>query len=225
MPGSVTGLLIAVVVLIPGYVHYSIRRRLVPTRQLSNSMETAGLITVAVVSNGMALAALSVISLAPPARGHTPNLAQMLSGPREYIFLDNSRLAYLAAWAVLHLLVASLISSAIAYRIGPLNSFSTRFVPAIVERSGWYQVFEIEVPEHTARIRVICELQDGSYTAGDLAWFNTQPEDTSDRDLVLAPPLALMTVEGRTPEIPDQVERLIVSGRDIRRTYVTYLTE
>ena len=225
LPGTLTGLLIAVVVLIPGYVHYAIRRNLAPTQQLSTALETASLIVVAVIANASTLGLLGAMTFVPGIRGHTPDLARLLRDPSGYVLLDNARLFYIAGWTMFFLLLSSLLSAAFAYRVGPLGYLSKRLAPAIGQYSGWYQVFETEVPENASRTFVFCELTDGSYTAGDLAWFNTEPEDTPDRDLILAPPLRVQKADGRPVNVPEEMRRLVLSARDIRRLYVTYLTE
>lgn len=155
----------------------------------------------------------------PPLRGHTPDIALLIRDPHSYILLDNSRLVYLVAWAALLILLSSALSAAFAYRLGFLDYLSRRFAPAVTDVSGWYRVFDTEAPENST-VYVMCELVDGSYAAGDLAWYNTDPEDSPDRDLILAPPLTLLNPQGEDLGIP--VERVILSARDMRQIYVVY---
>ena len=103
----------------------------------------------------------------------------------------------------------------------PLAYLSRRFAPAIEHVSGWYHAFETSAPKDTV-IYVGCELLDGSYTAGRLAWFNTEPEDAPDRDLILAPPFTALDTEGGELKLPEE-GRVILSAREIRRMDVTYL--
>ena len=221
MPGSLTGLLITVAVLTPGYVHYAIRRRLVPIRRLSVTMEGAGLFVVAAVANTLMFAIFGIVGSIPPLRGHTPDIADLMSDPSGYALLDNSRLAYVTVWVGILIFGASGISAAFAYRFGPLDHLSRRFAPVIARVSGWYQVFRIDPPEDSI-IHVGCELQDGSYAAGRLVWFTTEPEDSPDRELILAPPFTAMNAEGGTLEFLEE-GRVILSVREIRRMDVTYL--
>lgn len=221
MPGSLTGLLIAVAVLVPGYVHYGIRRRLVPVRGLSVTMEGAGLIVVAAAANALMLAIYGIAWSIPALQIHMPDVAHLMRDPGGYILLDNSRLAYVALWAGFLILGASALSAAFAHRLGPLDYLSRRFAPAFTDVSGWYHAFRIEPPDDTV-IHVGCELLDGSYTAGRLVWFTPNAGDSPDRDLILAPPFSSMDAEGGTLEILEE-GRVIVSAREIRRMDVSYL--
>ena len=66
---------------------------------------------------------------------------------------------------------------------------------------------------------------DGSSVAGALVWFNTRPEEGGDRDIVLAPLFRLVhSKDGEVIE-PPSIHHIIVSAQDIRRVYVSYLTD
>jgi hypothetical protein len=68
-----------------------------------------------------------------------------------------------------------------------------------------------------------CELKDGSYVGGRLAWYSTEVVENGDRDLVLAPPLHYRLAGGPDQELVD-VERVILAARDISRLDVSYVT-
>lgn len=224
MLDPLSGLSIAVVLLIPGYVHYATRRKRVPVKTLSRAMEGMGLIVVAAVANTVTLGFMTGLAQLPPVRGHAPDLAHLVRDPRGYVLLDNSRLLYVAGWTVVFVILASGLAAAFAYRIGPLKYLSRQLAPALGEFTAWYHAFEDNVPEDYDRIFLICELTDGGYAAGDLAWYSTQPEASPDRDLVLAAPLQVRKPDQAEQEVLHE-GRLILSARDIRRIYVTYITD
>ena len=227
MPGSLTGLLIAIVVLFPGYLRYALRKRIFPTRRLPRAMEAAGVIVVAAVANTTVLLIYGLLRMLPFIREHSPSPTELIRDPAGYILLSESRLAWVAAWLIGLLLLSSALSAVLTLRPWPLNQLAQVLSPAIAETSGWYQVFVADVPENSSVAYVICELLDGSYVSGDLAWFNTDPEEGPDRDIVLAPPFAILYTDGNTFESPtsDDVHRIVVSARDIRRIYVSYIAD
>lgn len=189
-------------------------------------MELGGLLVVAVVANTTMLALYGLIRLFPAAREHSPSPSSFLRDPAGYVLTSDSMLAQTSAWAMGLLVGASALSAAFAYRMWPFKYLSRRLTPAIAETSGWHQVFESGRPEGTSRTHVICEFLDGSSVAGRLAWFNTNPEEGPDRDIVLAPPLLLaLSVGDEVREVPDDTHRMVVSSRDIRRIYVSYVTD
>lgn len=218
------GLLVVVALLIPGYIHYVIRRRRVSERQLSPAIESTGLIVVALLADAAVLTLLGLLRLLPPFRDHSPNITELLKDPRGYVLLDDARLIYVTVWALIFLLAASALAGAFAYRLGPLSYLSRRFAPAIARSSGWSYIFVDEAPEQSI-VHVGCEMTDGSYTARRLAGFNPEPEDSQDRDLALAPPLTLLDSSGGRYEIPQGVRRVLISARDIRRIYVSYVAD
>ena len=227
MPGSLAGLLIAVFVLLPGYVHYSLRRRLFPTRQLSRTVEAAGFIVVAAVTNTTVLVLYGLARLLPPIGEHSLDLSRLMREPAAYILLDDSRLLYVAAWLIGLVLCTSSLSAAFALELGPLKHVSRVLTPTLTETSGWYQVFVAGVPKDSSVSFVICELHDGSYISGDLAWFNTDPEEGADRDIVLATPFLIRYPDGNTFQSPADgyLPRVLVSARDIKRIYVSYIAD
>jgi hypothetical protein len=92
--------------------------------------------------------------------------------------------------------------------------------PVITDVSAWYQMFEAEPDK---RVYVGCDLHSGVYVAGALAWYSTDTEETGDRDLVLGPPLTKVT-DGEVHAV-DEVQRIVVSAREIAALYVTYLDD
>lgn len=222
MPVSLAGLWITIAVFIPGYVYYAIRRQLVPTRRLSRAMELAGLVLVAAAANAATLMLYFALRFFPLIRENSPSPSDVLRDPTR-ILVSDSTLVRATATIILLLLFASILSAAFAYRLGPLRYISRRLAPAVAETSGWYHVFESLKPEGSRRL-VICELMDGSSVAGELAWFNTSPEESADRDIVLAPPFGLTSRRDGEVITPQNIHLIVVSARDIQRLFISYLT-
>jgi len=133
------------------------------------------------------------------------------------------RLGYLLIWGA----ALILLSSAFAYTLGtrpkPIAWIANRFTPRIVDISAWYHVFE-EGPAD-ASVFVGCDLRDGSYLSGTLDWYSTEVEESADRDFVLAQPLELRPPGAKASAKVQDVERMVVSARDVARFYVAYLKD
>jgi hypothetical protein len=220
VPTTTVGLLLFVGFLTPGFLHYVQRRALVPQRSLSPLVETATLVTTSVATNAVVLLCFGLLRLAAP--GHTPDVGSLLgSGTRGDYFIGN--VPYVLGWGA-GLLVLSSVLALLAARWGWFRSRVTDlFAPVIVDTSAWYQVFE-ERPEGNpdGKVYVGCDMRDGSYIAGVLAWYSTEVDETADRDFVLAPPLVRKTAEG---EEDLAFERVILSARDVLTMYVTWLDD
>jgi hypothetical protein len=108
MPTTFAGLLLFILFLVPGLVHYTVRRGLAPAHvQVSALVETAQLVTVSTAVNTVVLAAFGVLRTIAPIRAHTLDLGRLLAGPSEYVLAgSNERLAYVFVWTLGFLAVA-----------------------------------------------------------------------------------------------------------------------
>lgn len=221
MPTTVVGLVLFVAFLTPGLLHYTQRRTLVPTGELSPLVETSTLIAISLATNLAALAMFGVLRSMTPE--HTPDVGSLLRGPGEYV---EDRFAYVVAWGA-GLLALSCGLAIVAARWGWFRRTIVRaFAPVIVNEPAWFHVFETtpQIPDGApAYIYVGCDLKDGSYIAGRLAWYSTETSETADRDLVLAAPIS-RKVGGKAFEVPG-FERVILSAREVQRLYVTWVAE
>jgi hypothetical protein len=221
VPTTLGGLVVFVLLLVPGFVHYIQRRQAVPQRSLSPLVETATLATVSLATIAVAAAVFGLARTFLP--DHSPDIRRLLVDGMEYAA---PRVGYLLVWAGALLLFSSTLALLLAMRLGPLGSLSTRFAPAIVDVSAWYHEFE-EGPPGTF-VYLGCDLRDGSYMGGILEWYSTAVEETADRDLALASPITFQPPsEGEEPQAEDLegVSRVIVSARDVVRIYVSYINE
>jgi hypothetical protein len=215
VPTTLGGLLIFVLLLVPGFLHYVQRRSRVPQRSLSPLVETATLVTVSVATNAVAIAAFGLVRVLLPS--HTPDVRRLLVEGTAY---GAARLGYLLLWGGAVLLVSSTLALVLGMRPGWVGALSTRFAPAIVDVSGWYHVFEEGPPN--AFVYVGCDLRDGSYVGGTLDWYSTAVEETADRDFVLAGPITFRP-PGESEDPLLGVSRIVISARDVARLYVSYI--
>lgn len=119
------------------------------------------------------------------------------------------------------MLVATLLAYLLGARIGVIGKVSRRFTPVITDASAWYHVFE-SGPEDSY-VHVGCDMRDGSYVAGRLAWYSTEVDEKADRDLALAEPISFRPV-GDIRDRALTVPRMIISGREVSRMLVAYIS-
>lgn len=213
MPSTLVGLLIFVVLMVPGYVHHTWRRRKVPLRPDSPLLETASLVAISLVADVAALALFGIARSIRPSAFLDP--AQFVAEPQQF-FIDNLGLTSLTAVGLL--MVATLVAWLIAARVPPLGWLATRFDPSIFDVPAWYEVFEAH---EDAYVHVACSIKDGGFVAGILAWYSTDTDENDDRSLVLAPPLRRIE-DGESVDV-SMVGRIVLSARDIETMEVTYL--
>ena len=213
MPSTVGGLVIFVAFLVPGFLYFIQRRRLVPQKSVSTLVETATFATVSVVTNLVTAGLFATLRTFLPR--HTPDVGQLILQGRTYVA---PHLGYLLAWATGALFVSSGLGLFLA--IGPqiVRRVPSWLTPDIVQASAWYQVLNDEVPKGCQTF-VGCDLRDGTYVSGYVDWFNTEVDEVADRDLALASPITV--ISGGNPQIVN-FPRMVISARDVVRMYVSY---
>jgi hypothetical protein len=218
MPSTFVGLLSFLAFLTPGLIHHVQRRRHVPEASTSQLVETATLVTVSLATNLLTLGLFSLIRIA--AASHSPDPRRLLTEGNGYI---GSRAGYILLWSVAFVVVSSLFASLLGLfgdkltgRLGRAVEF---LAPSIVNTSAWYKVFE-DCPTD-ARVYVGCDLRDGMYLGGYLAWYSTEVSETADRDLILGGGL---TVKKGGKVETSEFDRVVISAREVERIYVTYVT-
>jgi hypothetical protein len=216
VPTTVVGLVLAVVLLIPGSLHYVQRRSRVPQRSLSPLVETATMVTVSTATNLVTLGVFAILRTF--ASDHTPDVRRAFIERWDY---NGPRLGYIAGWSVGLLALSCVLAVVLGVRPRWMGRFSERFTPAIVDVSAWYHVFE-EGPKDNY-VHVGCDLRDGSWVSGLLDWYSTDIDETGDRDFVLAEPILFRPPDDTTDRELHGFSRLVLSARDVMRMYVTYL--
>jgi hypothetical protein len=217
VPTTLVGLVVAITLLVPGFIHHTQRRARVQQRAASTLVETANLVTVSTLTNGLALALFAVLRAWQP--DHTPDVARIFRDGSEY---TADQISYLATWGAGLLLLSSALAFLLGARPEWLERFSARFAPTLVDSSAWYQVFEA-VPDK--RTYVGCDMRDGSYVGGFLDWYSTELEETADRDLVIAEPITYRPPENGDDREIQGFSRLVISARDIVRLYVSFVDD
>ena len=186
-------------------------------RAASTLVETANLVTVSTLTNGLTLALFAVFRAWQP--DNTPDVVRIFRDGSHY---TAEQISYLATWGAGLLIVSSAFAFLLGARPEWLERFSARFAPTIVDSSAWYQVFE-SVPDK--RTYVGCDMRDGSYVGGFLDWYSTELEETADRDLVIAEPITYRPPDGGDDREILGFSRLVISARDIVRLYVGFVDD
>lgn len=231
MPSTLLGLLIFVYVLIPGYCYYAVRKRLTPIRRVTSIVDAANVLFVAMVTNALMLMVYGILKAIPWIRERSPSTVDLVRDSKQYLLQDDSRLAYLSIWAATLLLGSTVLAvlfavrsvpNAKTQRVGVIGKLWERYPTRVIDVSVWDYYFHHLAPDDSI-IYLECHLHDNSYAAGVLAWYNTDIDDSPDRDLVLARPLTVINAVG-SERVQDVFEQLIVlSARDIRMIIVTYV--
>ena len=97
-----------------------------------------------------------------------------------------------------------------------------RYPSRVVDVSVWDYYFHNLVPDDSV-VYLECYLHDSSYAAGTLAWYNTDIDDSPDRDLVLGRPLEVTSADGSALVEPGYDQHVMLSARDIQQIIVTYV--
>ena len=185
------------------------------------------------VTNILMLMIYGASQSVPWIRNHSPDIVHLLRDTDGYLLHGNSRLAYVGIWSVTLLVGSSIIAVALAAQLGPIrkllnsklvNMLVEHYSARIVDESVWDRYF-FYLPPDDSIVYIQCYLHDGSYAAGRLAWYNTDIDDTPDRDLALSHPLLLESPDGSPLIEPGDDQHLILSARDIRQIVVTYVMQ
>lgn len=207
MPSTLTGLLLFLALLLPGFAFVTLLRRGRPGYRPSALQETASIAVASVLAE---LAVLGVFVLVHVcARSWTPDVGQLIARPRDYLAAHYlSVFGWAAGLLLAACVLASVAGSVLARR--PVHESTV---------SSWWTLFEDWNPGTTRRVQ--CELDDGSYVAGELADWNTWAEDSPDRDIILKAPITYRPA-GSAGYHQHPVSAVCVSARRIVTMFVAY---
>jgi len=227
MPSDVTGLVVFVALLAPGFCHLLVvERQLAPGRQQPSALrELATVGLVSVLADAVALFGYLVLSkwldglprletFAFERGAWQGHLGQGLALGLGLIGTA-CLLAYVWAAADLSRLLQTLLNR---------NRATALLLPrgAVDKTSSWWQVLFDEQPESYKWLE--CTLTDGTGVSGWLNSFNNRADEVPDRDLVLAPPIQTWDVgEANLRTIASGV--VVVSARDVRLMRVEYFRD
>ena len=232
MPSTLLGLLIFVYILIPGYCYYAVRKRLTPIRRVTTIIDAAYVLFVAMVTNASMLMVYGILKAIPWFREHSPSTIDLARDSKQYLLQDDTRLAYVSIWAAALLLGSSALAILLAVRSvtniqtqrrGLVGRLWERYPARVIDKSVWDYYFHHMAPDD-GEVYLECYLHDNSYAAGVLAWYNTDIDDSPDRDLVLTSPLTVTSAGGAELVQPSFGQNTILSARDIRTIIVTYVS-
>ncbi|MBT1669643.1 hypothetical protein KK092_09640 [Curtobacterium flaccumfaciens pv. flaccumfaciens] len=213
IPSTLTGILLFLVLLLPGFVFVTLRERHQPTRKLSVFRETS--VVLAATTGAYALPALTIVIAAAVCPLVRSEVALALSGPASYASEHAFRsTAALGSWV--------LAGSAMAALLG-----SPWLRPLLVGTPGgsaWWKLFapDKSVISGDYSTEVTATLEDGSVLTGTLYSWNRDAEDTPDREFTLQAPIWLQAPDSSTVSELDAAT-VAVSARVVRYLTVRYL--
>lgn len=213
MPTNLTGLVLFLTLLAPGFVYQRRHARDVPAYDRSALAETAAIVLVSVLADWVVgVVFLLFARLAPHA---VPDVQALRGDPAH---LTRNALS-VALWGAGLLGLATALGHGLA---------AVRRTDNRAERPGWWWAFQAYPARHRihdyvdSRIYVGCRLRDGSHVAGTLLSHSRMSAETGDRDLLLRGEIRLRS-SGATEETTlPEAHVMIVSARDIVWMTVTY---
>ena len=238
VPTTLSGLLLFVALLLPGFAYVVGRERHTTGQQLSVFRETAVVVAASVSSELIVLVIFAVVRTLLPS--HTPDVGALVRNSGGYLRGQGGqagRYGQVALWATLMLVlsVALAYSATIPEVRRRVREFATkgrklprtrRLVgdalgeyPHESSASAWWKLFE-EWAEGTD-VRVRCFLEDGSYVEGNLGSFSREADDRPERDLILAEPIGYRP-SGDAEIQPYEASAVCISAARIVTMFVTY---
>ena len=197
MPTTITGLLIFVALLTPGFVYASRVETRFPGQDYSGLREAASVVWVSLRVNGVVLAGFAALRWRWPALA--PDLGALLSSPGAY-WRDHYAEGVVVGVVLLVASVglAALVAVPPAWTASVLEWWDVR--PArwlreailrrrrnrIVQESGWGTAF---LRYSNKQVYLGLRLRDGTYLYGALSSFDPTLKETGDRSLQLRGPI------------------------------------
>ncbi|MFJ3673280.1 DUF6338 family protein [Streptomyces sp. NPDC090106] len=206
MPTTITGLVLLVVLLLPGLTFVLVRERQGSERRPTPFRETGTVVFGSVVTELAVLVVFAAVRGLMPR--HTPDVGRLVREGSPYAQLHYAELLW---WA------GGLLSAACA--LAAVVALLTAGVPHSSAMSAWWVMFEKWYPGENPRVG--CVLEDGSYVEGHLASFNVSSDDLPDRDLVLVEPLKYRA-PGAVETLDFPWGSVCVSARRIVSMFVSY---
>lgn len=219
MPSTLTGLIIFVSLLLPGFVFQRRRSRDRPAAEETALQEALTVLFSGLVLDGVALAVVGGLWRMFP--GQAINVSQLLLTPSAYVAAHPARMA---CWSVVLLTVAVTVGYLVAGRRTQalVRRSARRSVSTEPHASAWWLLFE-EHPREV-RVHVGCYLTDGGYLSGRLHSYSRVGKESGDRELTLRDEITYRRPgETTTSEVLGNVGAVSVSARNIQFLTVTYL--
>ncbi|MFJ9294037.1 DUF6338 family protein [Streptomyces asoensis] len=222
IPTSVAGLMLLLVLALPGYVYHRALARHVPGRVYTAFQELVSILFASVVVDVVVVAALEAGSRLD--LWFSPSFRALVGRPQAYATVHFDAVA---VWGA----VAMAIACALAYAAGAgrwskslprtvrqrWDDRARRLEPQI---SSWWLLFR-EHPD--AEVYVGCVLEDGTYLAGVLHSYSRVPMEHGDRELTLRGDILYRPPGETEASVLPQVNAVAVSARRLSFLTVSYL--
>ncbi|MQA27266.1 MAG: hypothetical protein GEU94_17785 [Micromonosporaceae bacterium] len=226
MPNTFVGLLLFVVLLIPGFVYVlATERGPRPVRTFSAFQEVSRIAVVSLSANTVvALLFSAAYPMLSPAL--FPDIANLFTTPQQQIaatpgFLGGWLVGLLLLSCAVALVFAGVVSRGYGARLVRKRPLSW-VVPGtggVYQHSAWWQVFEYEQASGTKK-RVVARLSDGGAVEGYIWTYSPLSDETGDRELVLTGPLVFRDKDGK--ECVEEKGAAILSARNIQSLHIRY---
>ncbi len=221
MPTTLTGLLLFVVMLLPGFAYLVGKERHGTERRLSPFRETVAIVAASITSELVVLVIFAIMRILWPSI--TPNVGALLREGRVYLTGSTGHRGHYGQFAIwgLGLLVAAVLLAYFATKpsIRRRLEWLTGPYPHESTVSAWWILFERWA--RNRNIELACMLDDGSAVRGQFGSFNISADDSPDRDLILQKPLYYRPA-GATQETLYDVAAVCCPARRIVALFVQY---
>jgi len=215
IPTTLTGILLLLILLLPGFVFITLRERHQPARRLSVFRETSVVLAATTASYAIPAIATGILVWQWPE--FRSQVAAALSDPAMY-----------ASHHAFRLTGATLIWVAVGTGIGAALG-TKRFAPLLTGTSGgsaWWELFEPNPRLVTGAFstEVTATLDDDTLITGRLYSWNRDADDGPDREFTLQAPLWLQPKNESEPFKLDAAA-MTISARVIRHLSVRYIVD
>ncbi len=224
MPTTLTGLLIFVVLLAPGFLYVIVTEQGPFTRTAPSVLrETASIALVSLLCDLVALG--MYMPAAAMSDGRLASLRELVEAGESLWAEDRvtvliTALCLLLAACLVALTLAGLVNNTSGFDALKVRKPISWVLPAKGARteSAWWGVLHRERPDLYRR--VTCYLLDGTRVRGWLKSFNPAVDETEDRELILAAPIRITSSNGARR--PIETGYITVSARQIQFLHVDY---
>lgn len=222
MPTTLTGLLLFVVLLLPGFAYLVGKERHGTERHLSPFRETVAIVAASITSELVVLAVFFAIREIWPTI--TPNVGALIDSTSVYLRGTPRHPGHhriVAVWGAI-LLISATIGAYLATKpqVRRLGQIITGPYPHESTVSAWWVLFE-RWPNRRD-VEVVCMLDDGSVVRGRFGSFNNSAEDSPDRDLILRHPIFYKPPVDNAKELPYGASAACLPARRIVTMFVAY---
>jgi uncharacterized protein DUF6338 len=220
MPTTLTSLVLAVVLLLPGFVYFTGKERHGTERHISPFRETVTIFTASITSEIVVLIIFAIIRTVHPS--NTPDVGALIRGGIPYLRANYQQFAVWGAGFLAASVLLAYVATIPRVRRGLAKLHLARPYPHSSVASAWWTAF-IDLAGGR-QIEVGCILDDGSLVRGHLQSFNRSADDDADRELILVDPIKYRP-PGDTQEHDYPVSTVCIAARHIVTMFVNYLEQ